>query len=255
MSRPRWALVRPPGDSFVHAVSQHAERDTIDPERARAQHGAYREELTRLGLEIIVLPPDEDLPDSCFVQDLAIVLNGRALLCRPGAPTRQPEASRLEPDLRRLVPSMDRVRPPATIEGGDVIRVDDRFIAGRSDRTNDQGIAALERFAASDARVVRAEVQGVFLHLLSGLGVAGDAVVGSEALIDQAAFDGLKRIAAPEEEAAGCNFVTVGDDVLMSAGYGEVRNLLQAEGFRVHEVDLSEFVKADGGPTCLSLLV
>lgn len=134
-----------------------SERDTIDPERARAQHEAYREALMRLGLEVTTLPPDEELPDSCFVQDLAIVLNGRALLCRPGAPSRQPETSVLEPDLRRVVPSTDRVRAPATIVGGDVIRVDDRFIAGRSDRTNDEGIAALERFAAPDARVVRAE--------------------------------------------------------------------------------------------------
>jgi dimethylargininase len=256
VSRPRWALVRQPSDAFAQALSQHAERDTIDPERARAQHGAYREELMRLGLEVTVLPPpEEELPDSCFVQDLAIVLNGRALLCRPGAPSRQPETSLLEPDLRKLVPFMNRVRRPATIEGGDVIRVDDRFIAGRSDRTNHEGIAALERFAAPDARVVRAEVREPFLHLLSGLGVAGDIVVGSEALIDQAAFDGLERVAAPEEEAAGCNFVTLADDVLMAAGYGRVSSLLQATGFRVHEVDLSEFAKAGGGPTCLSLLV
>lgn len=255
VSRPRRALVRPPGDSFARALSEHPERDTIDPERARAQHGAYREALTRLGLEVTSLPPDEELPDSCFVQDLAIVLNGRALLCRPGATSRQPEPAAFEPDLRGVVPSLDRVRAPATIEGGDVIRVDDRFIAGRSDRTNDEGIAALERFAAPDARVVRAEVRGLFLHLLSGLGVAGNTVVGSETLIDQAAFDGLDRVAAPEEEAAGCNFVTVGDDVLMAAGYGKVRSLVEAAGFRIHEVDLSEFTKADGGPTCLSLLV
>jgi dimethylargininase len=255
VSRPRWALVRPPGDSFAQALSQHSERDTIDPVRARAQHGAYREELMRLGLQVTVRPPDEQLPDSCFVQDLAIVLNGRALLCRPGAPSRQPETSLMELDLRRVVPSMDRVRPPGTIEGGDVIRVDDRFIAGRSHRTNDEGIAALKRFAAPHAQVVRAEVREPFLHLLSGLGVAGDAVVGSEALIDQPAFDGLERVAAPEEEAVGCNFVAVANDVLMAAGYGKVRSLLEATGFRVHEVDLSEFAKADGGPTCLSLLV
>jgi dimethylargininase len=254
-SRPRWAVVRPPGDSFAGALSRHLDRDTIDPDRARAQHEAYREALRRLGLEVTTLPPDEELPDSCFVQDLAIVLNGRALLCRPGAPSRQPEVSAFEPDLRRVVPSKARVRAPATIEGGDVVRVDERLIAGRSDRTNDEGIAALERFAAPDARVVRAEVREPFLHLLSGLGVARDAVVGSEALIDQAAFDGLNRVAAPEEEAAGCNFVTVEDDVLMAAGYGNIRRLVEAAGFRVHEVDLSEFTKADGGPTCLSLLI
>ena len=41
----------------------------------------------------------------------------------------------------------------------------------------------------------------------------------------------------------------------MAAGYSRVRSLVEAAGFRVHEVDLSEFIKADGGPTCLSLLV
>jgi dimethylargininase len=231
------------------------DRDTIDPERARAQHSVYRGALERLGLKVTVLPKDEELPDSCFVQDLAIVLNGRALLCRPGAPSRQPEAFRIEHAVQRLVPTLDRVKSPATIEGGDVIRVQDRVIVGRSERTNEDGIAALERFAAPDAHVVRAEVWDPFLHLLSGLGVAGETVVGSEALIDQQAFEGLERVPAPEEEVIGCNFVSIEGDVLMAAEYGGVRTLLEDRGFRVHEVDLSEFTKADGGPTCLSLLV
>lgn len=255
MSRPRRALVRPPGDSFARALSQHPERETIDSERARAQHETYREALERLGLEVTILPADEELPDSCFVQDLAIVLKEKALLCRPGAPSRQPEASRIEHALTDLVPSVHRVQPPASIEGGDVIRVADRFIAGRSERTNEEGIAALERFAAPDARVVPAEVREPFLHLLSGLGVAGGTVVGSEPLIGQWAFDGLERVAVPEEEATGCNFVNIDGDVLMASGYGTVRRLLEDRSFRVHEVDLSEFAKADGGPTCLSLIV
>lgn len=255
MTRPRLALVRPPGDSFAQALSRHTERDSIDPERARAQHRAYRGVLERLGLEVTVLPADEELPDSCFVQDLAIVLNGRGLLCRPGVPSRQPEASRIELAVGELVTSLDRVKAPATVEGGDVLRVDGRFIVGRSERTNDEGIAALERFAAPDAQVAQAEVRRPFLHLLSGLGVAGTAVVGSESLIDQPAFDGLERVAAPEEEVVGCNFVTVEHDVLVAAGYEQIRKLLEDRGFRAHEVDLSEFTKADGGPTCLSLLV
>jgi dimethylargininase len=255
VSRPRRALVRPPGDSFARALSHQAESDTIDPDRARAQHGAYREALERLGLQVTVLPADEELPDSCFVQDLAIFLNGRALLCRPGAPSRQPEASRIEPALGDFFPSLDRVQPPATIEGGDVILVDDRFIVGRSERTNDEGITALGGFAAPEALVVRAEVREPFLHLLSGLGVAGDAVLGSGGLIDQQAFDGLERVAVPEAEAIGCNFVSIERDVLMASGYGDIRKLLEVRGFRVHEVKLSEFAKADGGPTCLSLLV
>jgi dimethylargininase len=251
MERPRRALVRPPGDSFVRAL---AEKPTaIDPERARSQHAAYRAALEGLGVEVTRLPVDEELPDSCFVQDLAIVVDGRGLLCRPGAPSRQPEAPRFEPALRGLVESVEAVEPPATIEGGDVIRIGDRFVVGRSERTNEEGVRALQRFADPLA-VVEAKVAGPFLHLLSGLSVAGDSVVGSAALIDQAAFDGLERVEVPDEEAGGCNFLAIEDDIVMASGHERVRKLLEDRGFRVHEVDLSEFTKADGGPTCLSLL-
>jgi dimethylargininase len=58
-----------------------------------------------------------------------------------------------------------------------------------------------------------------------------------------------------EEEAFGCNLLSVGRDVVMASGFDTVRSLLADRGFDVHEVDLSEFTKADGGPTCLSLLV
>jgi dimethylargininase len=253
MARPKRAVVRPPGDSFAGAVSQHPDSHTIDPARARTQHDAYRAILEGLGLEVIALPPDEEFPDSCFTQDLAIVLDGRALLCRPGAPSRQGEPSLIEPTLKELVSPVQRVDPPATIEGGDVIRIGDRFVVGRSERTNDQGLTALRRFA-DGTEVVAVEVREPYLHLLSGLGVTGDAVLGAEGLIDQPAFSDLEKVAVAEEDAPGCNFVVLGKDVVMASGFPRVRKLLEDRGFGVHEVDLSEFAKADGGPTCLSLL-
>jgi dimethylargininase len=208
-----------------------------------------------LGLELTVLPPDEECPDSCFVQDLAVIVEGRGLLCRPGAPSRRPEAERIEPAVSDVVGSLDRVQDPATLEGGDVLRVGDRFIVGRSARSNEDGIEALAKFAAPDAEVHRAEVREPFLHLLSGLSAVDRTVIGSEDLIDQPVFDGLERVPVPVEETPGCNFVTLGRDVVMAAGFPTVRELLEQRGLRVHEVDLSEFARADGGPTCLSLLI
>jgi dimethylargininase len=255
VARPRLALVRPPGDSLVKALSRHAERDTIDPERARAQHAAYREALEGAGVEVTVLPVDEELPDSCFVQDVAIVLDGRALLCRPGAPSRLAEASRIEPALRKVTDSIEPVEAPATIEGGDVLSLGERFVVGRSERTNEEGIGALERFAGPEAHVVWAKVPERFLHLLSGVAVADDVAIGAEDVIDQPAFEGLQRVAVSEEDVRGCNFVRIGGDVLMAAGFDRVAKLLEERGLHVHAVDLSEFRKADGGPTCLSLLI
>jgi dimethylargininase len=153
------------------------------------------------------------------------------------------------------VSSMDQVSAPATLEGGDVFLLDDRIIVGRSHRTNEEGIRALERFAAPGSTVVEADVPEPFLHLLSGVAVADDLAVGADAVIDQPAFEGFERLTVPEDEAVGCNFVRNGRDLLMAAGYPRIKGLLEDRGFRVHTVDLTEFRKADGGPTCLSLLV
>ena len=77
--------MRPPSDAFARAISSAGA--AIDPDRARAQHAAYRDALADL-VEVVVLPADEELPDACFVDDCAVVLGGQALLTRPGAPSR-----------------------------------------------------------------------------------------------------------------------------------------------------------------------
>ena len=60
---------------------------------ARQQHAMYVSTLRLLGLDVIELPPDEALPDCVFVEDTAIVVNGTALITRPGHPNRQKEVS------------------------------------------------------------------------------------------------------------------------------------------------------------------
>src|ERR687897_3151388 len=117
---PRAALVRPPSDAFALAISSGGA--AIDPDRARAQHAAYRAALADL-VEVVAPPADEELPDACFVDDCAVVLGGRALLTRPGAPSRAAEPERLAGALARLVDDLQRMRAPATLDGGDVLRL------------------------------------------------------------------------------------------------------------------------------------
>src|SRR2546426_5440103 len=122
------AIVRPPGGSFVRAESRHPERDRIDPERARAQHAAYCRLLEAAGVEVVELAPDEAHPDACFTQDPAIVLEGRALLGRFGALSRRGEEKAIADVLGPLVRCIDAVQAPATLEGGDLLRVGRRIV-------------------------------------------------------------------------------------------------------------------------------
>lgn len=52
--------------------------------------------LRELDLDVIEMPNDEELPDSVFVEDTAVVCNNIALMTKPGSATRQKEVSKLE---------------------------------------------------------------------------------------------------------------------------------------------------------------
>jgi dimethylargininase len=252
---PRAALVRPPSDAFARAISSAGAM--LSPGRARAQHAAYRDALADL-VEVVALPPDEDLPDACFVDDCAVVLGGRALLARPGAPSRAAEPERLAAVLERLVDELERMTAPATLDGGDVMRLGRTLVAGRSERTGQAGITQLTAFAdAAGGRVEVAAVPAGTLHLQSAItALADDAVVGTAELLEQPALRGVAtRVVVPPEEVAAANALAVGTTVVLPAGCPRTAAAVAALGFEVREVDLSEFAKADGGATCLSLLV
>ena len=252
---PRAAIVRPPSDAFARAISSSGA--AIDPARARAQHAAYRAALADL-VEVVALPADEELPDACFVEDCAVVLGGRALLTRPGAPSRAAEPERLAAALARLVEELERMTAPATLDGGDVLRLGRTLVAGRSERTGQDGIAQLAAFAeAAGGRVEVAAVPPGTLHLQSAVtALDDDAVVGAAELLEQPALRGVThKVVVPPEEAAAGNVLAVGATVVMPAGCPQTAAAVAALGFEVREVDLSEFAKADGGATCLSLLV
>jgi dimethylargininase len=252
---PRVAIVRPPSDAFARAISSSGA--AIDPARARAQHAAYRAALADL-VEVVALPADEELPDACFVDDCAVVLGGQALLTRPGARSRAAEPQTLAATLAGLVDDLSRMTAPATLDGGDVLRLGRTLVAGRSERTSQDGIAQLTRFAeAAGGRVEVAAVPIGILHLQTAVtALADDAVVGTAELLEQPALRGLPtKVVVPPEEAAAGNVLALGATVLLPAGCPRTAAAVAALGFEVRQLDLSEFAKADGGATCLSLLI
>jgi dimethylargininase len=254
--QPKVALVRPPGRSFARALSGHPERATIDPARAAAQHAAYVATLAGL-VRVVALPVQEDLPDSCFVDDCAVVVGDRALLARPGAPSRAAEPERLLPPLAELVAEVRPMTAPATLDGGDVLRLDRTLVVGGARRTNRAGVEQLARFARScglDLQV--AAVPNGVLHLQTLVtAVAPDAVVGSASMLAQPAFRSVRRVPVPPEEAPACNVLAVGATAVVPAGCPGTAAAVGRLGLEVREVELDEIYKADGGATCLSLLV
>ncbi|MDR3160014.1 MAG: hypothetical protein LBU28_00190 [Spirochaetaceae bacterium] len=250
------AIVRTPGTTLTRGITGHPELGAPDYERALAQHGAYIRALESLAVEVAVLPPLEEYPDSCFVEDTAVLGETWAVITCPGAPSRKGEAEAILPAIREFYPEarIHRITAPGTLEGGDVMRVEDTFYVGRSARTNDEGIRRFQDILKPyGCRVVPVALREV-LHLKTGINyLSGRRVLVSGEFTGHPDFAGFERIPVPPQEGYAANCLWVNGSVLVPAGFPQTEGALRALGYPVLPVDTSEYRKIDGGLSCLSL--
>ncbi len=248
-----YAIVCKPSESIVNGITT-AKLGVPDYENTLRQHQAYIDVLRSCGLTIITLPADEAFPDSCFVEDTALLTRRCAIIARPGAPTRQGEEAAVLDLLPRYFDNIESIEAPGTIEPGDIMMVGDHFYIGLSDRTNAEGarqmISLLETHGLSGSTV---EMQGM-LHLKTGLSyLENNTLVACGEILHEPEFAKFKLIAIDADEAYAANCVWVNGTVLVPAGFPITRQKIEAAGYPVIPVDLSEFQKLDGGLSCLSL--
>jgi dimethylargininase len=233
----------------------HVQRTPIDVVRAREQHASYESCLASLGCEIRQIPGDDRYPDAVFIEDTAIVLDELAVVTRPGAESRRGELGAVAAILgehRTLV----RIEAPATIDGGDVLQLDDVLYVGRTPRTTDEGIAQLRKLIAPYGyRVVGIDVDGC-LHLKSAVTrVSADVLLVNRRWVSPSAFDGWRIIDVDDGEPAAANALRIGASVIFPEELPRTRRRLGAAGIDVIAVPAGELAKAEGGVTCCSLIV
>jgi N-Dimethylarginine dimethylaminohydrolase len=223
---------------------------------ALRQHDAYIEALKKCGIDVTVLPADEAYPDSCFVEDPAVLTEKCAIITNPGAASRNGEKASIEEAVKRFYPEdrIEHITAPGTLEGGDVMMCGDHFFVGRSERTNAEGIRQfseiLEKYGYTCSEVRHEKV----LHLKTGVNyLENNNMLVSGEFTEKAEFASYRKYIVPEEEAYAANCIWVNDTVLVPEGYPSVLAAVKAMGYEVLVVDTSEFRKLDGGLSCLSL--
>ena len=249
------ALVRPVPSSFVQALSAVPPDPPIDVLAAQAEHARYVSGLAWLGLDVVSVPGDEACPDSCFVEDTAVVAGGIAVVTRPGAASRRPEVQGVAAVLSRHI----EVKPllSGTLDGGDCLRLGSRVFVGRTARTNDAGIASLQALlAAQGVEVVPVDVPRDVLHLKCVCSPLDDGrVLLAEGTLDPATFGKAQVLLVPAAEAYAANVVAHGSRALVADGFPRTREVLERAGFATLSIDNRELRKADSALTCLSVLV
>ena len=249
------ALTRPVPNSLATCELTYAQRVPIDLARARKQHAAYEHALAQMGCVVESVAPAMDMPDSVFVEDTAVIFDEIGVIARPGAPSRRRETDAVAASLGRYR-RLAAISAPATLDGGDVLRVDRDVFVGISGRTNAAGVAQLtELISPYRYRVHTVQTRGC-LHLKSAATCAGDDLIAyNPEWVDPRHFVGLKRIEIDPKEPFAANVVRIGDCLLVSAAAPNTRARLESRGLQIRAVDLSELAKAEGALTCCSLIV
>lgn len=248
------AITRAVSRSIAHCELTHLERVPIDLENARRQHHAYEEALRSLGVEVISLPEEPDLPDSVFVEDTAVVLDECAVLTRPGADSRKPE---VESVAAALAPcrTLYRVAAPGTVDGGDVLTVGKQIFVGLTSRSNQNAIDQMQAFLAPYGYQVRGVRVSGCLHLKSAVAQVDErTLLINPAWVEKSSFPGMDFIEIDPSEPYAANILRVGEDLIYQPAYPKTLARLEAAGFHPVLVDASELAKAEGALTCCSLI-
>ena len=252
------AFTRSVSPRIAECALTHLQRTPIDAAIADRQHSAYEQALRACGAEVVRLPDLADHPDAVFVEDTAVLLDGHAVIARPGAESRAGEA---ESTAAGLAGSFQLHRLEAGfVDGGDVLRIGRRLYVGQSSRTDAEGTSALrEAVAPLGYEVVGAELRGR-LHLKTGATFAGPDAHGTPVLlydeqaVDPRQFAGVETVAVADGEAAAANSLRVGERLILPAGNPRTAGRLRDRGFQLCEVDVSELQKAEAGVTCMCLI-
>ena len=252
MSTVKYTVVRPVPDSYNHCVRTNTEK--IDVALAKSQHAEYCKALQKFGLELIWIKGDNTLPDSCFVEDTAVVLGEKAIICNMKTKSRVKEVVEVAKVLEKLKETY-YIKPPATIDGGDVLKIEDKVFVGLSARTNIHAISQLRKILEnSNFEIVPVTIQNV-LHLKSACTYLGNnCVILSKGHFDTAILRDYKKIVVPRGEEYVADCLAINGTVLMAEGFPKTKKLVEKEGFFVKELEMSEFRRGDGALTCLSIL-
>jgi dimethylargininase len=248
------AITRQVSPALAQCELSYIERQTIDLEKAGEQHRAYEAMLERHGARVISLPAEPDLPDSMFVEDPAIVLDEIAVMFPLGTESRRREAGSLAGAIGRFR-KLEYVKLPGTLEGGDVLKIDRSLYVGVTRRSNGEGVRQLRSIVAPLGYEVTGVTVNGCLHLKSAVTFIGrNTLLANRKWFDDSAFEGYEWIEVDPSEAHAANALALGENVIFPGSFPRTRERIEARGFQVTPIDISELQKAESGLTCSSLI-
>ena len=247
------AIVREPGHSVIGGLRTTPSAPSY--EGVMTEHRAYIAALRAAGLSVDVLPPQDEFPDSVFVEDPAIVVPEGAILMRPGAPSRLGEREAMRDALKKYFARIPELQDGELADGGDVLITPRTIFIGLSKRTNRAGAEALRdrlRELGREARVVATPAGVLHFKTASSL-LDENTILATRAMADSGVFAGFEVLLTPEGEEGAANALRVNDVVFVGDQYPRTIDMIRKAGLNVIPLAITEVAKLDAGLSCMSL--
>lgn len=225
-------------------------------EEAIHQHQEYVEVIESLGVKALVLEPLEEYPDSCFVEDPAVVLKECAIITNSPRASRNGEKFEIEPAIKKFYKDEQifRIESPGTMEGGDVMLVGKHFYVGLSERTNKEGARQFDEIVSKFGYTSSTVPVTEGLHLKDFvIYLENNNMLVSAKMNEVPEFQIFNRFVVPSDELYAINSLNINGTVLVPDGYPKTLEYVKSLGYPVRVVNTDEFKKIDGSLTCLSL--
>ena len=260
--RLRRVVVCPPGEEYFNVRDLKAQNmnEAADPARTKDQFDQFTEIMESAGVDVVQVPELKGHPNSVFTRDAALVTPRGYICLRMGLEARRGEEAWMGEILESVgVPLTGKIEAPGTVEGGDVILAGTVAFVGQSTRTNAEGIRQLSLFLEDmDYEIRPAPVQHTSLHiggLMSAIGL--ERILCCPDAFPKDFFRGFDTVEISCVGPSHGNVICLAENEVIanSAENREGIEALKKHGVKVHAIDLSEFRKGAGGPTCLVLPV
>ena len=250
------AIVRPVSPAIQQCELTHLERQPIDFSRAQSQHTSYCTTLAANGYQVVELSVAEDLADSVFVEDTALVLPELAIITRPGAASRRPELAAMAAVLQNYR-QLAWLSEPSTLDGGDVVVLGKTIWIGLSSRSNQAAVEQVQALTATFGYRVQGVELGQCLHLKTAVcAVDSNTVLLNPQWVEPQVFAEYQVIEVDPREEFAANVVQLHDGrLLYDQAYSATAERLRQRGYQLILVDNSELTKAEGALTCCSVLI
>ena len=246
------AIVRKPAETFANGITT-ANLGKPDYNLTLKQHEAYCEALIKCGLELIMLDADPNFPDSCFVEDTAVVTTNFGIIARPGDQRRLGEEVEVKKVLKPLL-KLHYIEEPGKLDGGDIMQADEKFYIGLSNRTNLSGSKQLKEILSEYNYDVFSVPVCNLLHFKTGVNYLGENnLLIHKDFCSKDDFMSYNRIIVDNDEEYAANSLRINDYVLIPKGFPKTKLSIEKLGYQIIELEMSEFQKMDGGLSCLSL--